>query len=125
MHFFNEAPSRKTMTGIGYINTVSKTLIEALNIFIFPSRMRITSYGKSLFVNPFLFLLTIPNILNNMDYTITYFLPIPSTERRTRARSELLNVFLMSSRVKFYTALPVSKLLLTIFFSSFQPKVIH
>ena len=83
MHFFNEAPSRKTMTGIGYINTVSKTLIEALNIFIFPSRMRITSYGKSLFVNPFLFLLTIPNILNNMDYTITYFLPIPSTERRT------------------------------------------
>ena len=43
-----------------------------------------------------------------MDYTVTYFLPIPSTDHHTRARSELLNVSLVSPRFKFYTALPVS-----------------
>ena len=43
-----------------------------------------------------------------MDYTVTYVLSIPSTEHRTRVRSELLNVSLTSPRVKFYTALPVS-----------------
>ena len=37
-----------------------------------------------------------------------YFLPIPSTVPRTRARSELLNVSLVPPRVEFYTALPVS-----------------
>ena len=64
--------------------------------------------GVVVVVNLFLFLLTFLNVLNNMDYTVTYFLPIPSTERRTRARSELLNVSLVSPRVEFYTALPVS-----------------
>ena len=34
-------------------------------------------------------------MLINVDYTITYFLPIPSTVPRTRARSELLNVSLV------------------------------
>jgi hypothetical protein len=43
-----------------------------------------------------------------MDYIVTFFLPIPSTEPRTRARSELLNVPLVPPRVKFYTALPVA-----------------
>ena len=47
-------------------------------------------------------------MLINVDYTITYFLPIPSTVPRTRARSELLNVSLVPPRVEFYTALPVS-----------------
>ena len=61
-----------------------------------------------LFVNLFLFLLTFLNVINHMDYTVTYVLSIPSTERRTRVRSELLNVSLTSPRVKFYTALPVS-----------------
>ena len=60
-----------------------------------------------LFVNLLLFLFTILNVLNNMDYTITYFLPIPSIEHRTRARSKLLNTSLVSPP-KFYTALPVS-----------------
>ena len=74
--------------------------------------------GVVVVVNLFLFLLTILNVLiiylsilnvrNNMDYTVTYFLPTPSTERRTRVRSELLNVSLVSPRVEFYTALPVS-----------------
>ena len=64
--------------------------------------------GVVVVVNLFLFLLTFLNVLNNMDYTVTYLLPIPSTERRTRARSELLNVSLVSPRVEFYTALPVS-----------------
>ena len=44
-------------------------------------------------------------MLINVDYTITYFLPIPSTVPRTRARSELLNVSLVPPRVEFYTAL--------------------
>ena len=61
-----------------------------------------------LFVDLFLFLFTILNVLNNMDYTITYFLPVPSIEHRTRARSELLNTSLVSPRAKFYTALSVS-----------------
>ena len=47
-------------------------------------------------------------MLINVDYTITYFLPIPSTVPCTRARSELLNVSLVPPRVEFYTALPVS-----------------
>ena len=47
-------------------------------------------------------------MLINVDYTVTYFLPIPSTVPCTRARSELLNVSLVSPRVEFYTALPVS-----------------
>jgi len=42
-----------------------------------------------------------------MDYTVTYFFLIPDTERRTRAISELLTVSLVSSYVKFCTALPV------------------
>ena len=47
-------------------------------------------------------------MLINVDYTVTYFLPIPSTVLHTRARSELLNVSLVSPCVEFYTALPVS-----------------
>jgi hypothetical protein len=43
-----------------------------------------------------------------VDYTVTYFLPIPSILPRTKTRSELLNVSLVPPRVKFYTALPVS-----------------
>ena len=50
-----------------------------------------------LFVNLPLFFLTILNVLNNMDHTITHFLPIPSIERHTRARSESPSYFLMSS----------------------------
>lgn len=43
-----------------------------------------------------------------MNHTVvTYFLPIPGTERCIKARSELLNVSLASSRVKFYTTLSV------------------
>lgn len=52
-----------------------------------------------------LFLLTCLNILNDMDYTIICFLPIPSTERRTRERSELLNVSLVSPQVEFHIIL--------------------
>lgn len=33
--------------------------------------------------------------------------PVPSTECRTRARSELLNVSIVSPRVKFYTGISV------------------
>ena len=45
----------------------------------------------------------------NVDYTITYFLPIPSTVPRTRARCELLErLSRVPPRVEFYTALPVS-----------------
>ena len=58
--------------------------------------------------NLLLFLLTCLNILNNVDYTIIYFLLISSTEPRTIMRSELLNVFFVSSRIMFYTTLPVS-----------------
>jgi len=47
------------------------------------------------------------NELNNMAYTTTYFLLIPSTERHTRAIFRLLNVSLVSPCVKLYTALPV------------------
>ena len=65
-------------------------------------------------VNLFLFLLTFLNVLNNMDYTVTYFLSIPSTEHRTRARSELLNISLVSPRVEFCTALPVSLLVVVV-----------
>lgn len=43
-----------------------------------------------------------------MNYTIAYFFPILSIEGHTRARSQSLNVFIVSSRVKFYTALSVS-----------------
>ena len=46
-------------------------------------------------------------MLINVAYTVTYFLPIPSTVPRTRARSELLNVSLVLPRVEFHTALPV------------------
>lgn len=46
--------------------------------------------------NLFLLLLTFLNVLNNMDYTSIYFLSVTSTECRTRARSELLNVSLVS-----------------------------
>ena len=45
-------------------------------------------------------------MLINVDYTVTYFLPIPSTVLGTRARSELLNVSLVLPRLEFYTALP-------------------
>ena len=40
-------------------------------------------------------------------YNHSYSLPIPSTDHRTRVRSDLLNVSLVSPRVRFYTALPV------------------
>ena len=63
---------------------------------------------RRVLVNLFLFLVTFLNVLNNMDYTVTYFFHIPSTKRRTRVRSELFKVSLVSSRVEFYTALPVS-----------------
>lgn len=53
----------------------------------------ILSYFAHLKVmNLILFLLAFLNVLNNMDWTITYFLLIPSTEPRTKARSELPNV---------------------------------
>ena len=55
----------------------------------------------ALFLNLFLFLHTILNLLNNIDYTVTYFLSIPSTEFCARVRSELLNFFFVSPRVKF------------------------
>lgn len=48
------------------------------------------------------------NLLNNMDPTITYFLPIPTTERHTKTRSELLNTPFVPTRIKAYTRLPVS-----------------
>lgn len=69
----------------------------------------ILSYFAHLKVmNLILFLLAFLNVLNNMDWTITYFLLIPSTEPRTKARSELPNVPLVSPHAKIYTALPVS-----------------
>lgn len=43
-----------------------------------------------------------------MDYTITYFRPIPSTGYCTKAKSELVNIPLVSPPVNFYTLLPVS-----------------
>lgn len=61
-----------------------------------------------LVMNLFLFLLIYLNLLSNMNYIITYFFLIPSTDRRTRARSKLFNTSLASPCVKFYTVLPVS-----------------
>lgn len=58
-------------------------------------------------VNMLLLMFTIPNVPNSMNCTVAYFLSISRTDRRTRARSELLNVSLVSSHVKVYTALPV------------------
>ena len=49
----------------------------------------------------FLLLLTFVNMLNNMDYTIIYFLPITGTEPCTRAKSEQIGVSLVLSRLKF------------------------
>ena len=43
-----------------------------------------------------------------VNYTVTYFLLIPSTVPRTRARSELLNFSLVLPHVEFHTALLVS-----------------
>ena len=53
------------------------------------------------------FILAVLNVLNNIDYTITYFLPNPHMERRIRARSRLLNISLVLARAKFHTVPPV------------------
>ena len=56
----------------------------------------------------FLFLIIIlASLLNNIDYTIAYVFPLANIECRTRARSELLNVSIVSPRVKFYTVIHV------------------
>lgn len=46
--------------------------------------------------NLILFLLTFLNLLNNIDYTITYISLIPCSKCHTRATSELLKVSLIS-----------------------------
>lgn len=43
-----------------------------------------------------------------MGCAAAYFLPIPSTERCIRVRSDFLNVSLVSLRAKFYTARHIS-----------------
>lgn len=53
------------------------------------------------------FFLAVLNVLNNIDYTITYFLPNPHMERRIGARSRLLNISLVLTRAKFHTVPPV------------------
>ncbi len=58
-------------------------------------------------VNLLLLMFTIPNVPNSMNYTVAYFLSISSTNLRTRVRSELLNISLVSSHVKVYTVLLV------------------
>lgn len=54
------------------------------------------AYGYEIFLFWFTFL----NVLNNVDYTITYMLPIPRSGSRIKARSEFLNASLVSPCVK-------------------------
>lgn len=62
----------------------------------------IEGWMKSVSILTFLFFFEMNGLYNH-----SYFLPIPSTNHRTRVRSDLLNVSLVSPRVRFYTALPV------------------
>lgn len=54
------------------------------------------------------FILACLNVLKSMGHKLTYFIPSPNTESRTRARPELLNISFVLSCIKFYTAQLVS-----------------
>ena len=58
-------------------------------------------------MNLLLFLLTWPNVLNDIAYTITYFLHISSSVLCTKAKFELINISLVPLHVNFHAALPV------------------
>ena len=100
--------ARRLVTRTGYMHSdltvvnqiLAGTGLVSILLFFFPQLCLWWMY-VCMYVICFYSCLLSFYMLINVDYTATYFLPIPSTVPCTRARSELLNISIVSPRVEF------------------------